>query len=411
MNSRARLISRVQDKNDIIGTSSSVLQKQLEEILASPFFRTSRRCSEMLRYIIEQFILDPSVSLKERTIGLAVFSRDTDYDTSNDSVVRSAAGEIRKRLAQYYMDEAEAAAVITLPPGSYHPVIRVGRQSEASRAASKPNPLRSVVLLLTAPKDSGFRWASIVTLFIALGLTAAIGIFWHLRAGPAERFWGPMRSSGLPPIICLGDTTRVLLDRGGADVVEEESRYGVDRNNHLALGDVLALNSFVSFLVPLTGKPTVRNASTTSFADLQRQPAILIGNKTDQWTMRAMKFLRFEFRQGNSADSIEMFDRRNPSNPVWHLDLKAPSSRITKTYAILARFTDPVTNQLTVIDAGAGPDGTIAGAQCLTTAICLQEIADRAPHGWEKRNVEIVMETDITKDGPGPARILQVYVW
>ena len=82
--------------------SSSSVQEELEGILASPFFRTSQRCSHMLRYIVEQFMLDPSVRLKERTIGIEVFKRSCDYDTANDPVVRTTAGEIRKRLTQYY---------------------------------------------------------------------------------------------------------------------------------------------------------------------------------------------------------------------------------------------------------------------------------------------------------------------
>ena len=42
--------------------------------------------------------------LKERTIGIEVFGRAADYDTNLDHVVRSVAGEVRRRLAQYYME-------------------------------------------------------------------------------------------------------------------------------------------------------------------------------------------------------------------------------------------------------------------------------------------------------------------
>ena len=235
-------------------------------------------------------------------------------------------------------------------------------------------------------------------------LAAAFGIARHFRTGPAERFWGPMRSAGQPPIICLGDTSLLLPAKGGVDVDAAETKHGINRNNHLALADVLALNSFVSFLSPLTGKPDARNAETTSFADLQKQPAILIGDQTDQWTMRAMKFFRFQFQQGDSSGIVKMIDSRNPANTVWQIDFKAPSSQITKQYAILARFTDPVTNRPTVIDAGAGPKGTIAGAECSTSPVCLQNISDRAPSGWEKRNIEIVMETEMMQECQAPRR-------
>lgn len=365
----------------------------------------------MLRYIMEQFIRDPSTRLKERTIGIEVFGRNPDYDTASDTIVRSTAGEIRKRLAQYYAQRSGVAVLINLPAGSYFPLIRVGRNDKVLTAEWKPNPLESVVPLHAFRKKSLLRWQWLAVLAISMGLAGAIGIARHFRRGPAERFWGPVQAAGQPPIICLGDTTRLLLNREGPDAGAVESKSGIGHKDHLALADVLALNSFVSFLSPLTGKPDVRNAATTSFAVLQRQPAILIGDQTDQWTMRAMKFLRFQFEQGNTPGIVEMIDSRNPATPFWQIDFKAPSNQISKQYVILARFTDPVTNQPTVIDAGAGPEGTIAGAECLTSTACLQDIADRAPYGWEKRNIEIVMETGAVKGVPGPPTILRVYVW
>ena len=128
--------------------SSSSVQDESEGILASPFFRTSQRCSHMLRYIVEQFMLDPSVRLKERTIGIEVFKRSCDYDTANDPVVRTTAGEIRKRLTQYYAEHAEAPVLIHLPAGSYLPAIRAGRQEEASFLPVEPNLSESKVPIL-----------------------------------------------------------------------------------------------------------------------------------------------------------------------------------------------------------------------------------------------------------------------
>lgn len=364
----------------------------------------------MLRYITEQFMLDPSARLKERTIGLAVFGRSPDYDTSNDTIVRSTAGEIRKRLAQYYAEQTEAAVLITLPAGSYSPVISVGRHGEASPVVSSPDPSVSLAPGLTTRKYSFLRKGWFAALALALGLIGAIGLVRYFRNGPAEWFWAPMRTAA-PPIICLGDTTQVLLNRGEADAVAEESKFGITGNNRLALADVIALNSFVGFLAPLTGKPDVRHAATTSLADLQRQPAVLIGGHTNQWTVRAMRFLRFQFQQGKSPRVYEVIDSQDPSNPLWQVDFTTPPTQTSRDYAIVARFTDPETNQPTVIAAGAGPNGTMAGAQCLTNSVCLQEIAHLAPRGWEKRNIEAVIETQVIEGTRNPSRILRVHVW
>lgn len=60
--------------------------------------------------------------LRERMIGVEMFGRQVDYDTSNDAVVRVRATEVRKRLAQYYAElDGSPAVCIELPAGSYVP--------------------------------------------------------------------------------------------------------------------------------------------------------------------------------------------------------------------------------------------------------------------------------------------------
>src|SRR5215469_13730495 len=92
----------------------------LDAILASPVFRSSRRCQGLLRRIVEETQLGHIDSLKERSLGIQVFSRPPDYDTSQDPVVRATAAEVRKKLAQYYIENGpESETRIDLPPGSY----------------------------------------------------------------------------------------------------------------------------------------------------------------------------------------------------------------------------------------------------------------------------------------------------
>ncbi len=54
--------------------------------------------------------------LKERTLGIEEFGVDPDYDTNLDPVVRTTAAEIRKRLAQYYLDPSHEAEPVSICP-------------------------------------------------------------------------------------------------------------------------------------------------------------------------------------------------------------------------------------------------------------------------------------------------------
>src|ERR1700690_3494611 len=92
----------------------------LERVLGSHLFRGSRRCHILLRHITERTLAGDIASLKERTLGVEVFGRAPDYDTSQDPVVRAGAAEIRKKLAQYYQQPGHESEVrIELLSGSY----------------------------------------------------------------------------------------------------------------------------------------------------------------------------------------------------------------------------------------------------------------------------------------------------
>src|ERR1017187_9033605 len=93
---------------------------QLERMLAHAFFSHSKRYPNLLRYVVEHALDGRIDQVKERTLGVEVFGRDPKYDTNLDPVVRTTAGEIRKRIAQYYHGHGHETEVsIQLSPRSY----------------------------------------------------------------------------------------------------------------------------------------------------------------------------------------------------------------------------------------------------------------------------------------------------
>src|SRR6476469_3719490 len=120
----------------VSGLDHSAVHAQLARLLESPHFRNSKRSQALLRFVVDAALAGDPNSLKERCIGAAVFGRETAYDTAQDPIVRNAAIEVRKRLAQYYMEPEHAAELrIELPIGSYMPGFTV----EAA-AAESPKP-------------------------------------------------------------------------------------------------------------------------------------------------------------------------------------------------------------------------------------------------------------------------------
>jgi len=98
---------------------------QLERILASRLFQHSRRYPAFLQYVVHKSLEGAGDELKERSLGVIVFKRSVEYDTSADPVVRNTASEVRKRLEEYYSDpEHERELRICLPVGGYSPEFR-----------------------------------------------------------------------------------------------------------------------------------------------------------------------------------------------------------------------------------------------------------------------------------------------
>ena len=101
---------------------------QMERLLRSAHFRNSKRYPTLLRYLVEETLAGHSGLLKERILGMEVFGRAPDYDTSTDPIVRVTIAEIRKRIAQYYHEDAHSSELrIELTPGSYIPEFITGR--------------------------------------------------------------------------------------------------------------------------------------------------------------------------------------------------------------------------------------------------------------------------------------------
>ena len=103
----------VEDRNCVLA--------ELANLLESRHFKSSRRCSEFLDYVVRQTLKGNPASLKERALGVELFSRHADYDTNSDPVVRATAGEVRKRIAQHYQESKHGRAHIVLPVGTYIP--------------------------------------------------------------------------------------------------------------------------------------------------------------------------------------------------------------------------------------------------------------------------------------------------
>jgi hypothetical protein len=112
------------------------LNEELQEIVEGSAFKGSDRCRQFLLYVVRQAMAGNLNSLKERVIGVEVFGRSANYNSSEDAIVRVTASDVRKRLQQHYLRNSTAGFRINLPIGSYVPEITATSDLMAKHSAS-----------------------------------------------------------------------------------------------------------------------------------------------------------------------------------------------------------------------------------------------------------------------------------
>jgi hypothetical protein len=384
--------------------------EQLDRMLSSPVFRGSKRLSGFLRYIVIETLDNGGAELKERLIGVHVFGRPADYDTSAEPVVRVSAGDLRKRIAQYYHDPASDHELrIDLPVGSYHPVFHLASPPlhlpALSAASAVPVPtepqLAPVSVTLEAPPAEvtslHTRWKSPRVLFVAAGIAAVVAaaaVSARMPGSAWQQFWEPVVAEKGPAMIYAG-----AKHDDGDRLVFEDAVAIVD------LGGDLRVNN-KSFRV-------LRQADVSPDA-LKKGPSLLIGGFTNPEARRLTQQLRFTFATEGDGPAAAGYiqDRQNLNRRDWSVPKLQQGPVPTFTdYAIISRAVDPVTDKLAVVSAGIRRFGTLGAAEFLSDPAQMDTLSANAPRDWRKKNMQAVLAIDVKDGVAGRPRVVASYFW
>lgn len=368
---------------------------QLERVLASPAFRNSKRASSLLRHIVERTVDGRAGEIRERSLGVEVFGRAADYDNTEDPVVRTSASEVRKRIAQYYDQPVHGQELrIDLPPGTYVPEFRTPVTVSAPVEVIATE-VREARLERGDATVSRRGWA---TGGLGVVCLAAL-LLWRpwVRADALEEFWRPYLNDGSPVIICLS----VPMNADSPDPAPRGPRL-------IAWPDTTASMQVGHLLGSLHQPIEVRSRESVTFEDLRNRSAVLIGAFNDIWTLRLTENLRFEFRRDGNLRWIQ--DNKNAATRKWGADFSAPAAS-RHEYAMISRLLTGRSGQPVVAIAGLGGLGTEMAGEFVTSRTALADVAKRAADGWQSRNLQIVIGTEVIDGHAGPARIEAIESW
>jgi hypothetical protein len=399
--------------------------RELEDILASQPFRNSRRSKQFLSYVIQHKLEGRDDLLKERTIGIEIFHRKAGYATGDDPVVRVQAGEVRRRLEQYYHSSSNGSPVrIELPIGSYAPEFH-WRPTLTGQ-------------LETARVPKGRSRTSLILGIVAITVVLVVALATRLpgrKTAPSalDQFWAPVFSNSQPVLICLA---KPVSYRPSLELFHRYSKNHpgtfeteVERSNQLlpfepnekllwrdmvpfpdygvAMGDVYAATRLSALFAGVNKPSQVRIGNNYSFEDLRNSPSVVIGAFNNRWTLQMTSNLHFVFAEQDGQFRIQ--EQGSPGKVrSWTV---GPHGEVAQDFAIVTRLLDSKTGQVLIAVAGLGANGTQAAGELISRRDYLDQAFRTAPIDWQKKNLQVLLETTITDSVAGPPRVVATYFW
>lgn len=396
------------------GTTRAAVREQLDRMLASSYFSHSKRFPNFLRFVVDHTLNGTIDNIKERTLGIEIFGRDADYDTASDPIVRVTAAEIRKRTAQYYQDpEHKQELRITLPSGSYVPQFQwLANAAEQSGPGLADAATPEAAEPAAPRKHRSYHWLLLPG--IAGSLIAALaGVLWwqQIQRGAFDAFWGPVLNSPKPVLVCIADQMEysvIALREAAAPEHQVELK---DNLTAVVIDDLNATVKVAGILQSHDRQYSLKGEGATNLDDLRHGPTVFVGGFDNAWTLRLTNPLRYHF--ANDADMTHLWIADSTgSNQRWVIDRSVQmATNNYRDYAIVARFTDTNTGNLTVILAGVGRGGTRVAGEFLTDPNDLDELQHLAKAAGNKKNMEVVLSTQIIDGEPGTPKVEATYFW
>jgi hypothetical protein len=405
-----------QNPLQISAADRDAIERQLERMLADRHFSHSRRFPAFLRFVVQKTLAGSTDQLKERTLGVEIFGRSPEYDTSSDPIVRVTAAEIRKRIAQYYQEKGRDGELrISLEAGSYIPQFywAHGAQAVPASVAAEWNGGHTPVSDAEEKSNRGLRQWLIPAILIAVLVAAGLNFAWRsTQSSPVDFFWGPITSHGEPALFCVADQDQynTVALRDAADPTRQTMIQ--DTVKAVIIDDLNTIVKIAGILQSHGKKYTLKGEGSTTLTDLRNGPTVFIGAFDNAWTLRVTQHLRFHF--GNDPDFRRQWiaDGNSTQPSKWMIERQEPvTTNNYREYGLVARFTDPTTGQLSVVAAGIGRGGTIAAGEFLTDPVYLAQLERISRTAEGKKNIEVVISTQIIDNQPGTPNIEATYFW
>ena len=177
-------------------------------------------------------------------------------------------------------------------------------------------------------------------------------------------------------------------------------------NSGPGIGGVVAAINITKLLTEQGIRFELRFGEEAAYAEMRDSPVVLVGAINTDWTTELTSELNFVFDETRGAPNIH---EREGAKRVWKMSTS--DGQITRDYGMITRQLSGKAGQFLVQVAGISHFGTEAASEFLankkefTTALRTESIS------LQKRNIQILVSTDVTAGRAGPPHVVAATSW
>lgn len=439
--------------------SPSEVQAEIETVLRAPAFERSERLQRFLRYICELTLNGESARINEYLIGSEVFRKGTDYNPSEDSIVRRQAHTLRQKLQEYYAGEGSDHAIrIELPVGRYVPVFRrIDRAVPPMDAASPDiNPVSEVnaeapAVAASAGNVRDRRWliAASAALIFVIGLMAGRWLSpksERSQSPPmpsaAREIWGPWLNDPREVSICFSNPMTAVLKRFDEPVAPDTlpKRFAMHPTdeavvravfklapggriyftpviNQAKMGEAIAGVALTRFLVGAGKSVNATQSRFLSWEDLTRQNLILLGhNEANHWIDALLKKQPFYLAPTSPKEQRGIVNAHPAPGemPVYRIAYSGEENDGDEEYALISMLPGLERDHPLLLISGLNTQATQMATQYLTREANLKELLGRLrasdPSHSGAWRFQAILKTEVHDKVPTSVSLITVRV-
>lgn len=370
----------------------------VERVCNSSHLRRSAKLRDLLIYLCHRSWNGEVEEIREHEIGVDVFHRPAGYDSTQDTLVRVQASQLRKRLERYFDEEGrEETFVLEIAKGTYEPLLRerdVHVPATPVEAPPAPGPASPwPVRLLSAA----------CAVLICLCIWLAVRKPASATAGPGlERFWSAFAPEGQEATIILADgafsaiqdilkrpillneyvrrTYRSELDRPEHSADKKEIlRYMMERR-YTSLADAMLLKKLWTAGVLDPARTSILYSRDVNLRGLQKGNHILVGSR--RAVPRVDLFdpsLDFHFVYDEQTRAVRVENRHPRAGEPASYTIPQSDGIAGDRFSIVASLPNEGNNGNILILSGQEMSSTEAAANLITSEERIQEILAQLP--------------------------------